>query len=152
MEARGSKKAINLNDLLFATDFSAVSDTAFEYAISITKHYDAQLYVVHVLDRGPFGLRFSESSSSSIKQSHEQARQKIECMLATRGIPSEQYHIFVTDGVLPDALVDIMRQHQIDLAVLRNPWSPRLQEVTVGFCRRRSIWHSSLCSSERGPE
>lgn len=132
MEARGSKKAINLNDLLFATDFSAVSDTAFEYAISITKHYDAQLYVVHVLDRGPFGLRFSESSSSSIKQSHEQARQKIECMLATRGIPSEQYHIFVTDGVLPDALVDIMRQHQIDLAVLGTHGRRAFKKLLLG--------------------
>ncbi|HTS09723.1 MAG TPA: universal stress protein [Candidatus Eisenbacteria bacterium] len=132
MEDRESKNAMAFNDLLFATDFSAASDAALEYATSITKRYDAQLYVVHVIDLGLFGLRFSGSSSSSIKQAHEQARQKIGCMLATRGIPSEQYHIVVTDGVLPDALIDIMRQHQIDLAVLGTQGRRAFKKLLLG--------------------
>jgi len=132
MEGHGSKNTITLNDLLFTTYFSAASDTAYEYAISITKRYDAQLYVAHVIDLGPFGLMVSESSSSMFKQAHEQARQKIECMLTTRGIPSEQCHIVVTDGGLPDALIDIMRQHQIDLAVLGTHGRRAFKKLLVG--------------------
>ena len=114
----GSTSVATFHRLLVATDFSAASDTGFEYATSIAVRYDAQIYVVHVIDSGPFDLIASESKSSVLAQVEEQARQKIECMLTTRGIPAERYCIVVTEGIVPNALNDIMRQHQIDLAVL----------------------------------
>lgn len=132
MEDQGSTNKITLNRLLFATDFSAASDTAFEYARSIAERYRAQMYVVHVIDLEPFDLISSESTTEVLKQAHEQARQKIAGMLTTRGLPSDQCHIVVTQGVVPDALTGIVRQHDIDLAVLGTHGRRAFKKLLLG--------------------
>jgi nucleotide-binding universal stress UspA family protein len=120
------------NRLLVATDFSAASDTAFEYAASIAIRYDAQIYVVHVIDSGPFDVIASESKSSVLAQVKEQARRKIECMLTTRGFAPEKCCIVVTEGIVPDALNDLMREHQIDLAVLGTHGRRAFKKLLMG--------------------
>ena len=132
MKDQGSTNAITLNRLLFATDFSAASDTAFEYARSIAERYHAQMYVVHVIDLDAFDLISSESTTEVLKQAHEQARQKIAGMLTTRGLPSDQYHIVVTHGVVPDALTGIMRQYDIELAVLGTHGRRAFKKLLLG--------------------
>jgi len=132
MEDQGSTTAITLNRLLFATDFSAASETAFEYAKSITERYRAQLYVVHVIDLDVFDLISSESTTDVLKQAHEQARQKIADMITTRELPSDQCHIVVTHGVVPDALTGLMRQHDIELAVLGTHGRRAFKKLLLG--------------------
>lgn len=132
MDCSGNRNAFTFRRLLVATDFSAISDIAFEYAASIAERYDAQLYVVHVIDSRPFNLMASNSESSALAQVHEEAHKKIESLLKTRGIPSEQYHIVITAGALPNALIDIMRQHQIDLAILGTHGQKGLKKLLAG--------------------
>jgi len=132
MEDPGSTNVITLNRLLFATDFSAASETAFQYARSIAERYCAQLYVVHVIDLDVFDLISSESTTEVLKQAHEQARQKIAGMLTTRGLPSDQCHIVVTHGVVPDALTGIMRQYDIELAVLGTHGRRAFKKLLLG--------------------
>jgi len=132
LDYRESTNVVTLNRILVATDFSAASDTAFEYAASIAIRYDAQIHVVHVIDSGPFDVIASESKSSTLAQVEEEARQKIECMLTARQIPAEQYHIVVTEGIVPDALYDIIRKQQIDLAVLGTHGRRAFKKLLMG--------------------
>ena len=132
MEDQGSTDAITLNRLLFATDFSAASGIAFEYSLSIAQRYRAQLYVVHVVDLDVFDLLSSEATTEVLKQAHEQARQKIAGMLTTRGLPSDQCHIVVTHGVVADALTGIMRQYDIELAVLGTHGRRAFKKLLLG--------------------
>jgi len=132
MEDPRSTNPITLNRLLFATDFSAASNTAFEYAKSIATRYSAQMYVVHVIDLDVFDLLSSESTTELLQQAHEQARQKIAGMLTTRGVPSDQCHIIVTHGVVPEALTGIVRQHDIDLAVLGTHGRRAFKKLLLG--------------------
>jgi len=132
MDNQGSTNAITLNRLLLATDFSAASDTAFEYATLIAKQYRARMYVVHVIDREPFDLIAPEATASMLKQAHEQAREKIVDMLTTQGLPFEQYHIVVTEGVVADALIDVMRDNQIDLAVVGTHGRRAFKKLLLG--------------------
>ena len=89
MEDHGSTNAITLNRLLFATDFSAASETAFEYSMSIAERYRAQLYIVHAIDLDVFDLMSSESTTEVLKQAHEEAREKIAVMITARGLLSD---------------------------------------------------------------
>jgi nucleotide-binding universal stress UspA family protein len=132
MKDQGLPSAIAFNTLLFATDFSAASDSAFKYAVSVAKHYCAQMYVVHVIDFEPFDFIVSESRASMLKQVHEEAREKIERMLAAQGLPSDQYHIVVGDGVVPDALIELMRQHHVDLAVVGTHGRRAFKKLLLG--------------------
>lgn len=132
MKYQEPESAIALNNLLFATDFSAASDSAFQYAVSIAKRYCAQMYVVHVIDLEPFDLVAYESSSSMLRQVHEEARQKIERMLTAQGLSSDQCHIIVGEGVVPDTLIETMRQHQVDLAVLGTHGRRAFKKLLLG--------------------
>jgi nucleotide-binding universal stress UspA family protein len=67
-----------------------------------------------------------------LKQAHEQARQKIAGMLTTRGVPSDQCHIVVTHGVVPDALTGIMRQYDIELAILGTHGRRAFKKLLLG--------------------
>jgi len=131
MEDHGTT-AITLTRLLFATDFSAASETAFEYARSIAERYRAQMYVVHVIDLDVFELISSESTTEVLKQAHEQARRKIADMITTRGLPSDQCHIVITHGVVPEALTGIMRQYDIELAVLGTHGRRAFKKLLLG--------------------
>lgn len=128
----GSNNAITLNRLLFATDFSDTSGSAFEHAISIATRYCAELYVVHVIDSEPFDVIASEEKSSVLKQAEEQGRQKLACMLATQAFPAERCHIVVAPGVIPHVLTELMREDQIDLAVLGTHGRRGFQKVLMG--------------------
>lgn len=132
MEDQGSGNTIPLNRLMFATDFSAASDGALEYAVSIAKSYSAQIYVAHVIDLKASDLISSEPSTEVLKQAHEEARQKIAGMLTTQGFPSDQCHIIVTHGVVPDALIGIVRQRDIDLAVLGTHGRRAFKKLMLG--------------------
>jgi nucleotide-binding universal stress UspA family protein len=132
MEDLGSTNGVTLNRLLFASDFSAASERAFEYARSIVERYRAQLYVVHVIDLDVFDLMSSESTTEVLKQAHEEAREKIAGMITARGLLSDQCHIVVTHGVVPDALIGIMRQYDIELAVLGTHGRRAFKKLLLG--------------------
>jgi nucleotide-binding universal stress UspA family protein len=44
-----SHAGISLRNILFATDFSEASEAALAYAAAISRHYDSQLHVVHIM-------------------------------------------------------------------------------------------------------
>jgi nucleotide-binding universal stress UspA family protein len=132
MDNQESSNAVTLNRLLVATDFSAASESAFEYAKSITERYRAQMYVAHVIDLDVFDLISSESSTELMKEADEQARRKIAGMLTTSGIPSDQCHIVITHGVVPEALTGIIRQHEIDLAVVGTHGRRAVKKLLLG--------------------
>ena len=44
-----SHAGISLRNILFATDFSEASEAALPYAAAISRHYDSQLHVVHIM-------------------------------------------------------------------------------------------------------
>lgn len=136
--------ATGFNRILFATDFSTASDAAFEYAVSIATRYCAQLYAVHVIDSEPFDLVACESPSSVLAQVEEEARQKIECMLTTRGLPEEQCHIIVIAGALPQVLTDIMRREEIDLAVLGTHGRRAFEKFLMGSVDEE-VFHTAPC-------
>jgi len=54
MPAVTAPPRIKLQNLLFATDFSPVAQTALSYALNLAHAYDARVYSVNVLPHMPF--------------------------------------------------------------------------------------------------
>jgi nucleotide-binding universal stress UspA family protein len=44
-----SHAGVSLRNILFATDVSAASEAALAYAAAISRRYDSQLHVVHIM-------------------------------------------------------------------------------------------------------
>jgi nucleotide-binding universal stress UspA family protein len=123
---------ISLRRVLYATDFSPIADAAFAHAATIAENYHATLYVAHVIDPESFDKRDSEPTPAVIKQLHEQAAQKINRMLSRRPVCMAACETIVTEGVVAEALVDLLRRNHIDLAVLGTHGRRALGKLLLG--------------------
>src|SRR5439155_15610602 len=118
MEELKPQTEISIGNVLFATDFSPITEAGFSYAVAITDRYDAKLYVAHVINLESFDLLEAESARVMIQQARDEAHRKITQMLDPLRLPRDRYQIVVAEGSIADLLVDIIKRNDIDLAVL----------------------------------
>src|SRR5690349_14693948 len=104
----GQPAAVPFRNILFATDFSAASNTAFAYATTISDRYQSRLYVAHVVSLEPFDLIAPEAPPSMIEKAHDRARQKILELVGERRAQADGFHLLVGEGTVPDVLVEMM--------------------------------------------
>ena len=121
-----------INNVLFATDFSPAAESALSYAVGIAQRYDAKLYVAHVIDLESFDLLESESARALIKEAHDVANRKMTQLLDPLRLQRERYEVIVDEGTISDALMDIIRLHQIDLAVLGTHGRRAFKKLILG--------------------
>jgi nucleotide-binding universal stress UspA family protein len=55
MKTTDSHAAVQLKNILFATNFSPGASAALRYAVALTKRYDAKLYLLEVRPGGRLG-------------------------------------------------------------------------------------------------
>jgi nucleotide-binding universal stress UspA family protein len=108
---------IALKNVLFATDFSAYSNTALPYAVSIGRKFGAKLFVTHVV---PTAAEMLLASPEIWPPSFEAEEKKVkECMepleKQMQGLPHE---MVTARGSVSDALLQMISAHAIDLLVL----------------------------------
>jgi nucleotide-binding universal stress UspA family protein len=109
---------ISIEKVLFATDFSPATEAAFSYAVAIAGRYHSRLYVAHVINLESFDLVESEAARVAIKEAHDVADRKITELLAPLRLQPDRYQAVVAEGTISEALIDIIQQNHIDLAVL----------------------------------
>jgi nucleotide-binding universal stress UspA family protein len=124
--------AFTLRNILFATDFSPASNTAFEYAVTIADWYNSNLYVAHVINREAFDLTDAESSAGMLDQARERAHQKINELFGTRHLQADRFHALVSEGAVPEVLLDIIRRKQVDMAVLGTHGRRAFKKLLLG--------------------
>ena len=98
---------ISIKNVLFATDFSPATETAFSYALKITKRYDSTLYVAHVINVESFDLLESETARAMLEKAHDEAQRKITQLLGSQPLEPDRYRIVVADGAISETLLDI---------------------------------------------
>jgi len=124
--------AIKLQNILFATDFSAASEAGFGYALTIADRYHSKLYVAHVINLESFDLIGTESSAAMVKQAREQARQKLDGLLGERRLHGDRFQALVAEGAVPEALLEILHRNQIDMAVVGTHGRRAFKKLLLG--------------------
>lgn len=132
MQDPESKTQAAFKHILFATDFSPASGVAFCYAANIQERYHAQLDVTYVINLEPFDLMAPRATASVLDGIREQARKKIESMLATQGIASDRSRIIVAEGAVAETLTDLVRQNEIDLCVMGTHGRRAFKKLILG--------------------
>lgn len=106
---------IALENILLATDFSPASEAPLACAEAFARHYDARMYLVHVIapeadQEGPARrppLPFAEKQRAVQEHMSELTRSK--CL---QGIPHES---IIREGDIAEILSEIVRNWGIDL-------------------------------------
>ena len=144
-ETEKRSSAISVKNVLFATDFSATSESALPYATAISRRFGSMLHVVHVLSDASLLLMTGGVDYVSVgtlyEDAHSDAQEKIQ-RITTRleGIP---YRTYVRHGQVWTNLASIVKENAIDLIVVE-------MCIRDSCCSQNSAAHRER-TSERPP-
>jgi nucleotide-binding universal stress UspA family protein len=152
-EVRKQPSGISLNNVLYATDFSATSESAFPYATAICRRFGSTLHLAHVLSDTNVLLMTGGVDYVSVDTIYEdarsEAREKIQ-QLATRlgKIPHQTY---LRHGQVWTNLSSIVSEKNIDLIVLGTHGRTGFGKLILGSVAEDILRHAPCPVLTVGP-
>lgn len=125
--------AIAINNILFATDFSEVSEAALPYAAALSLRYGSDVHIVHVLPESSL-VRPSPIDPALFgtiyEQAHSEAQERIQRLSdCLRGYPHRTY---VRRGNVCEVLSEVIREQKIDLLIAGTHGRTGLGKLLMG--------------------
>lgn len=99
--------------IIFATDFSKQSESAFKYALSMAKEYDCELTLFHALD-----ITSKVLAQSDIEDKLIANRKRLRDTYGPKLVDFKNYEVDVWEGIPYVEIVKIARERMADLIVL----------------------------------
>jgi nucleotide-binding universal stress UspA family protein len=137
----GSQK-IMFYKILVAIDGSDPSMDAADYAISISKEYNAELYALYVIraDVDLFGVHQNSEYTATMKNEGEKYFDKVKLNAAENNIQIKT-EIIASINVA-GGIVDYAQQKNIDLIVIGTRGSSRFKKLLVGSVAANTITYA----------
>jgi nucleotide-binding universal stress UspA family protein len=123
---------VSIHHVLFATDFSSATAAPFSYAVAIANRYQSRLVVAHVVSLDSVELLDDEQARTLIDNTCNEAARRIAELLGPLNLPRDRYEIVIAEGEIYEALVEIIRRHQIDIAVLGTHGRRAFKKLMMG--------------------
>lgn len=128
--------------ILFPTDFSEGSAHALHYAVDLVKHYNAKLYILHVIyDIGKaFGSHVPHVSADELhKEMNTWAMKEMDtcCIEETRGLAKVDKSVLV--GVPYEEIIKFADKENIDLIVIGTYGRSGLERFIFGSTAERVV-------------
>ena len=152
--APGSRPAIAVKNVLFATDFSPTSNAALPYAAAICRRFGATLHAAHVLSDTSLlmmtgGVDYV-SMSTIYEDAHGEARVKLNEMAAQ--LEGIEHHCYVRHGQVWKNLSGIIDENQIDLIVVGTHGRSGLGKLLLGSVAEDILRHAACPVLTVGPK
>jgi nucleotide-binding universal stress UspA family protein len=152
-EARKHPSAITLNNVLYATDFSATSESAFPYTTAICRRFGSTLHLAHVLSDTNVLLMTGGVDYVSVDTIYEdarsEARERIQQLTTRLGkIPRQTY---LRQGQVWTNLSSIVREQSIDLIVLGTRGRTGFGKLLLGSVAEDILRHAPCPVLTVGP-
>ena len=114
-----SSSPFSIKNVLFATDFSATSESALPYATAICRRFRSTLHLVHVLSEASLlmmtgGVDYV-SMGTIYEDAHNEAKDKLDHIAAH--LETIPHHNYVRNGVIWKNLAELIEQNEINLIV-----------------------------------
>jgi len=124
---------VAIKNILFATDFSEVSEAALPYVTALSLRYGSTVHMVHVLPEVVFlrpGAPDPAMIGSIYEDAHSDAQEKMQQLAKRlRGFPHETY---VRHGEVRDVVAKLIPEQKIDLLVLGTHGRTGLGKLIMG--------------------
>lgn len=105
------------SNILFGTDFSKASLSAFLFAYRTAKAIGCKLYLFHAIDISDF--QFGRiAGQEEIEQKIQTARKKIEAIYVSRMKDFDNYEIEIMEGIPHVEILKLARDKSVDLIVM----------------------------------
>jgi nucleotide-binding universal stress UspA family protein len=145
--------AISLKNVLFATDFSATSESAFPYATAICRRFGSTLHLAHVLSDTNVLLMTGGVDYVSVGTIYEDARneaqEKIQQIASRLGKISNR--TYLRHGQVWTNLKGIVEENRIDLIVVGTHGRTGLGKLLLGSVAEDILRHAPCLVLTVGP-
>ena len=128
---------IKLKKILVGCDFSADSQLAFDYGLSLTKEFQAELYLSHVIKPSLY-----KNEREGINKLRDKLKKKLDSMVPEGCRDWCTAKTALLDGEPYIALMDYAKEQDIDMIVLGIRGHTLLEKLLVGSTTDRLIRHS----------
>jgi len=124
---------MNINSILFPTDFSEYNEAALEYASRLAAEAGATLHLVHVHDTRDLSTAMGEASylyASTWEEERRRAEKRLNKLVPPDPAVACEHHFLLG---LPDAeIVGYATDHKIDLIVMASHGRSGLSRLVMG--------------------
>jgi nucleotide-binding universal stress UspA family protein len=144
-----AKPRISLKNILFPTDFSERSAAALPYAAAIARHYDAKIYLAHVVISEEAGSSLTAVPPASNWSIAQQEMALLDRCDLLNGLP---YEALVEEGELWDVLSRMIKDRDIDFIVLGTSGGGGFKKLIVGSVADEIMREASCPVLAVGPE
>jgi len=153
-ETKRQAPAISVKNVLYATDFSAASETALPYASAICRHFGGTLHVAHVLSDANLLMMTGGVDYVSVgtlyEDAYSSAQQKVKEVATRLGeIPCRTH---VRHGQVWTNLRDIVEENGIDLIVVGSHGRGGFGKLLMGSVAEDILRHSPCPVLTVGPK
>ncbi len=142
-ETGKQRKAFSVKNVLYATDFSATSESALPYATAISRRFGSTLHVAHILSDANLLLMTGGvdyvSMGTLYEDAHTQAQEKIQQI--TNRLGKIPYYTYVRHGQPWKNLSHIVVENAIDLLVLGTHGRTGLGKLLLGSVAEDILRH-----------
>jgi nucleotide-binding universal stress UspA family protein len=118
MKPLGAKSRIAPRNVLLATDFSPASEAALTHAMAIAGHYSSKLYIAHVISQEFTDFLSPELTAPGLEQADDLTKEKMKQLVGAAREHGVQCQALIRRGAVWDAILDTIRQNDIDLVVV----------------------------------
>jgi nucleotide-binding universal stress UspA family protein len=125
------RKVHHLNRILFCTDFSENSERALSYAISVTDEYDAELILLHVLERS--------AGPAKTKAAIATARDRLDKLIPPGKRKTLKMKSAVRSGKPYEQIIQLATEAQIDMVVMGVRGRGAMDQAVFGSTTYRTL-------------
>jgi len=135
---------IQVNSVLIATDFSEVSEKALRHALAIARHYEAKIYLAHVVSSLGFTLVGADAVFAAGEAVRRDARQLQDRLVRSGALAGLSHEVIILQGDIWGELEAVVRQEKVDLVVVGTHGRRGLGKLLLGSVAEK-IFRQAEC-------
>jgi nucleotide-binding universal stress UspA family protein len=144
-------KKASFANILVATDFSPVSNTALDYALAIARRYDSRVFLTHVVNVDAFPMVAPEIAISSIQKLRNKAELEFGYLLESGKLRGIAHEVIVEEGLLWPTIEKVIEKNNIDLVVVGTHGTGGIKKLVIGSSAEEIFRHAQLPVLTVGP-
>ena len=133
---------LKIERILCPTDFSDFSERAYDYGLSLARHYKAELYLLHVVLPVIIGYpeyAIPDSVNEFYGELREHAEDQLREFAKVHAEGDVQAIVAVEEGVVTESILDFARENSIDMIVMGTHGRRGFQRLTLGSVTERVL-------------
>jgi nucleotide-binding universal stress UspA family protein len=135
---------IAFHSILFATDFSPVSEAALPFVLGLAHSYDAKVIVAHAVPYEPAAGMARVPPSVYLDLEEQEAKQELQRYEEARNFEGLRHEFIVERGYPPTIVPDLIAMENVDLVVLGTHGRTGLKKLFVGSVAEQ-IFRKAAC-------